>query len=91
MEHIILNNTDEYLIRQRGRNNRDIARVLRKFNRYFFTRDQIPLDEVIYPDYLLDDLRQINRIAHRIIAQLDDAPIDGLQIRQLELTFEKKE
>lgn len=87
MQHVILNNTDEYLLSQRGRNNRDIARSLRKYMRYFMIRDQIPLDNALYPDHLSNDLRQMHLIAHRVLAQIDDETIGYPRFKQLELSF----
>ena len=87
MQHVILNNTDEYLLLQRGRNNRDIARALRKYLRYYLIRDQIPLDGVMYPDYLSHDLKQMQLIGHRILAQLENETLGYPNMKQLELSF----
>ena len=87
MQHSILNNTDNYLIRCRGRNNRDMERTLRSFIKKLYTREAIPLDGVIYPDHLINDLRNLGHIAIRLLDQLESHDSAGVQIRQLELNF----
>lgn len=88
MQHKILNDKDDYLIKCRSRNNREIERVLRSFLKRLFIRETIPLDDIMYPDYMIDDMRQMGRIASRLIDQLDSYDSSGIKIRQLEMNFE---
>ena len=87
MQHKILNDKDDYLIKCRSRNNRDMERVLRSYLKRLFIRESIPLDDAIYPDYMLDDMRSMGRIASRLLDQLDSMDASGIKIRQLELNF----
>ena len=85
MQNTMINHTTEYLLRQRLRNDKDISRTLKKYTRYFLTRDQIPLDRSIYADENIDDLRIILNISERILSRLERKNIDNLSYRQLEL------
>jgi hypothetical protein len=87
MQTILNNDKDAYLVSQRRRNTRDIARTLRKFNKYFMIRDLIPLDETLYPDVLLDDFMAISRLATKVITYLEEKPHHDMALHQLEFSF----
>lgn len=89
MQGTLTNDKDAYLISQRRRNTRDIARTLRKFNKYFMIRDLIPLDETLYPDSLLADFMMISRLATKVITYLEEKPHHDMALHQLEFTFNK--
>lgn len=78
---------NDYLVKCRGRNNRDIQRTLRTYIKWLYTREEIPLDEG-YPDFMIDDMRAMGRIASRLLTQLDMQINSGMNIRQLEFNFE---
>lgn len=90
MQHKILNDKDDYLLRCRARNDRDIERTLKKYLKKIYIRETIPLDSILYPDHIIDDLRQIGRIASRVMDRLNYIE-GGIQIRQLEIRFDKDE
>lgn len=81
-------NTNDYLVKCRGRNNRDIQRTLYTYIKWLHTREEIPLDEGMYPDFMIGDLRAIGRIADRLLTQLDMQINTGVNARQLEFNFE---
>lgn len=86
MQDILINEKDAYLVSQRRKNTRDIARTLRKFNKYFMTREYIPLDAT-YPDPLLDDFKRISTLAVKVISYLEEKPSHGMELHQLEFAF----
>ncbi len=79
---------NDYLVKCRGRNNRDMERTLRTYIKWLCTREEIPLDEGIYPDFMIDDMRAMGRIAMRVLTQLEMQINSGMNIRQLEFNFE---
>ncbi len=81
-------NKNDYLVKCRGRNNRDIQRTLRTYIKWLYTREEIPLDEGVYPDFMIDDMRAMGRIASRLLTQLEMQINSGVNIRQLEFNFE---
>ncbi len=81
-------NKNDYLVKCRGRNNRDIQRTLRTYIKWLYTREEIPLDDAMYPDFLIDDMRAMGRIASRLLTQLDMQISSGMNVRQLEFNFE---
>lgn len=81
----VVTQKDEYLIKQRARNNRDVARTLKKFKRYFIQRAQIPLDDRLHPDPFRNVLLSILSHTDQYIDMLDNMDIHGIPIYQKEL------
>jgi len=81
-------NKNDYLVKCRGRNNRDIQRTLRTYIKWLYTREEIPLDDAMYPDFMIDDMRAMGRIASRLLTQLEMQISSGMNVRQLEFNFE---
>lgn len=81
-------NKNDYLVKCRARNNRDIQRTLRTYIKWLYTREEIPLDEGMYPDFMIEDMRAMGRIASRLLTQLEMQINSGMNIRQLEFNFE---
>lgn len=81
-------NKNDYLVKCRGRNNRDIQRTLRTYIKWLYTREEIPLDDAMYPDFMIEDMRAMGRIASRLLTQLEMQISSGMNVRQLEFNFE---
>lgn len=81
-------NKNDYLVKCRGRNNRDIQRTLRTYIKWLYTREEIPLDDAMYPDFMIEDMRAMGRIASRLLTQLEMQISSGMNLRQLEFNFE---
>lgn len=79
---------NDYLMKCRGRNNCDMERTLRTYIKWLCKREEIPLNEDNYPDYMIDDMRAMGRIAMRVLTQLEMQISSGMNIRQLEFNFE---
>lgn len=84
-------NKNDYLMKCRARNNKDIQRTLHTYLKWLHTREEIPLDDGLYPDFFIDEMRTIGRVAERLLDQLEMHASSGVNIRQLELSFGDKQ
>ena len=71
-EYTVLNNQIDYLLGCRRRNDRELARSLRKLLKHVFNRKRIPLDHEIYPDQIGNDLREIEPLIVRLVDYFDN-------------------